>query len=617
MQEKPVEIATPAFAPVEEVDVLICGSGSAGLCAAVWLARTGINYRMLERRSGPLKHGQADGVQCRTVEVMESFGLSEPVLREAYHVLEVAFWGDDGNGGISRGSVAPDTQIGLTHLPHVILSQGRMNDLMIKETIRVGGESRIRYDCEVKDVQVDQATANDPNAHCVTVTALQDGVERQYRAKYVLGCDGAHSQVRKSLGFKMVGDSTDAVWAVMDIHPKTNFPDIRKKSILHSKAGNIMIIPREGDSMVRFYLELPGAKVASDVKLENLIPTIQDIFHPYTMEIAETVWFSAYLIGQRRADYFTQNNRVFLTGDACHTHSPKAGQGMNVSLQDGYNIGWKLAGVLKGEFRPEILDTYVSEREKTATELIEFDRYYTKLFNTQYRKENNISEDDFSKEFVKAGLYTTGLGTQYLPSTLTAPSDAAKSLAPGVEVGKRFPSALVMRFSDARPLQLVKAMPSDSRWNVVLFPGDLNNKQAVERFEKATVELIKTVNTFTAADKDINSVINPVVVLSTERKDLSQSQIPDFYTPYCGPRRVRCATGLHNVFTDESGPYSPHGHAYEKYGIDPSRGALIIVRPDHYISKVLALEEAGQVSTFLGGFMIPVSERALTSNNKL
>ncbi|CAI4219777.1 unnamed protein product [Parascedosporium putredinis] len=528
MQEKPLGAAAALPAPVEEVDVLICGSGSAGLSAA---------------------HGQADGVQCRTVEVMESFGLSEPVLREAYHVLEVAFWGDDGNGGIARGNIAPDTQVGLTHLPHVILSQGRMNDLLIQETVRAGGESRIRYDTEVKDIHVDPATANDPNAHCVTVSAVQDGVERQYRAKYVLGCDGAHSQVRKSLGFKMVGDSSDAVWAVMDIHPKTNFPDIRKKAILHSKAGNIMIIPARATPC--------------------LVPTIQDIFYPYTMEIAETVWFSAYLIGQRRADYFTQNNR-----------------GMNVSLQDGYNIGWKLAGVLRGEFRPEILDTYVSEREKTATELIEFDRYYTKLFNTQYRKENNISEDDFSKEFVKAGLYTTGLATH----------------------------SLLMRFSDAKPLQLVKAMPSDSRWNVVVFPGDLNKKESAERFEKATIELIKTANAFTPADKDINSVINPVVVLSTERKDLSQNQIPEFYTPYCGPRNVRW---LHNVFTDEAGPYSPHGHAYEKYGIDPNRGALVIVRPDHYISKVLPLEQAAEVKTFLEGFMIPISQRGSHKNGKL
>lgn len=99
---------------------------------------------------------------------------------------------------------------------------------------------------------------------------------------------------------------------------------------------------------MRFYIQLPPGTVVKDVKVEDLHNAARQIFHPYTMEIAETAWWSAYSIGQRLADHFSKDNRVFLTGDACHTHSPKAGQGMNVSLQDGFNIGWKLAAVLQG-----------------------------------------------------------------------------------------------------------------------------------------------------------------------------------------------------------------------------------------------------------------------------
>lgn len=160
------------------------------------------------------------------------------------------------------------------------------------------------------------------------------------------GCDGAHSVVRKSLGIKMLGDSTDAVWGVMDVFPRTNFPDIRKKCTMHTDAGNLLIIPREGGSLVRFYIELPAGKAARDVRLEDLQAQARLIFRPYKMEITATTWWSAYSIGQRRADLFTVKHRAFLTGDACHTHSPKAGQGMNVSLQDGYNLGWKLGAVL-------------------------------------------------------------------------------------------------------------------------------------------------------------------------------------------------------------------------------------------------------------------------------
>ncbi|KAJ5134785.1 acylamino-acid-releasing enzyme [Penicillium atrosanguineum] len=170
--------------------------------------------------------------------------------------------------------------------------------------------------------------------------------------------------VRKALGYKMIGDSSDAVWGVMDMVPRTNFPDIRKKSTLRSKAGNILIIPREGENinLTRFYIELAPGINPKDVTLESLQEQAQAIFHPYKVDFAETVWWSAYSIGQRQADCFHRDHRVFLAGDACHTHSPKAGQGMNVSLQDGYNIGWKLGEVLTGLATPSLLETYVLER---------------------------------------------------------------------------------------------------------------------------------------------------------------------------------------------------------------------------------------------------------------
>ncbi|KAF9875442.1 FAD binding domain-containing protein [Colletotrichum karsti] len=426
---------------VEEIDVLICGSGSAGLCAAVWLARYGVNFKILERRNGPLEQGQADGVQCRTVEIFESLGLSEDLLKEAHHILELAFWTPDGKGGIRRSRLEPDTEPGLSHLPHVILNQARFNELLIKDIERRSGQSHIQYGSDVQRVEVDSQLASDPTAHCVTVTAVEEGVERVYRAKYALACDGAHSAVRRSLGFKMVGDSSDAIWAVMDVFPRTDFPDIRKKCVLQSDAGNLVIIPREGDEKVRFYMEMPGW-AASDVKPDKVKHRIDQIFSPYKVEIAETSWFSVYSIGQRVADNFAKENRVFLTGDACHTHSPKAGQGMNVSLQDGYNLGWKLSAVVNGQAKPSILETYVSERKQTAHDLIDFDRHFTRLFSSSYRKEHGVTVDDFQDFFIKSGRYTAGLAIEYNTSLLVD-SGEGDQLANKVRVGMRFPSAQV------------------------------------------------------------------------------------------------------------------------------------------------------------------------------
>jgi phenol 2-monooxygenase len=170
---------------VQEADVVICGSGSAGVCAGAWLARYGIRYKILDRRSGPMEVGQADGVQCRTVEVFDSFGIAEELLRESYHVLEVAFWASDGEGRIARTSTTADTQPGLSHFPHVILNQARVNGLLLEYMRRTNGQE-VDYNYDVKSVHVDIAIAADREAYPVTVVTEKSGEQEVFKAKYVL-----------------------------------------------------------------------------------------------------------------------------------------------------------------------------------------------------------------------------------------------------------------------------------------------------------------------------------------------------------------------------------------------------------------------------------------------
>ena len=369
-------------------------------------------------------------------------------------------------------------------------------------------------------------------------------------------CDGAHSIVRKALGYKMVGDSSDAVWGVMDMVPRTNFPDFRKKSTIRSKAGNILIIPREGDSnnLTRFYIELAPGTNPKEVTLENLQRQAQNILQPYQIDFVETVWWSAYSIGQRHADYFHKDHRVFLAGDACHTHSPKAGQGMNVSLQDGYNIGWKLGEVLTGLAAPALLETYVLERKKTAIDLINFDRYFSKLFSSGA----STSPAEFQEGFIQSGKYTAGLTAKYDVSPITT-SFESTSLASNVVVGMRLPSAQVVRFCDSKPLQLMKSLKSDGRWRVMVFPGDLSVSE--NRVKLNTVSFsyrwcIKRcpnkaqiggylsspdgpVNSFTPSSDDADSLIETIVIGHGKRHEVELEQIPECFYPVAGKNQTR------------------------------------------------------------------------------
>ena len=206
------------------------------------------------------------------------------------------------------------------------------------------------------------------------------------KARSVVGCDGASSVARKSLGLALVGDSANQAWRVMDVLAVTDFPDFRIKSAIQSAdEGNLLIIPREGGYLARLYIELEklneNERVSSlNITTDRLIAAAQRILHPYALEVKEIAWWSVYEIGQRLCDRFDDAPegqkqdrlpRVFIACDACHTHSPKAGQGMNVSMQDSFNLGWKLASVLRGRCSPRILQTYSDERQAIAMELVD------------------------------------------------------------------------------------------------------------------------------------------------------------------------------------------------------------------------------------------------------
>ncbi|ORY17091.1 putative phenol 2-monooxygenase [Clohesyomyces aquaticus] len=566
----------------QKTPVLIVGSGSAGLSAALWLSRYNIPFTILERRSEPLQIGQADGVQCRTVEIFESFGISEELLRESYHVLEVAFWAPDARGGIYRENRNLDTERGLSHMPHVILNQARMNALMLGAMERGGGKG-VRYGTEVMRVEVDEGGVGGGEKWPVRVVAMREGREEVWVAKYVLGCDGAHSSVRRSLGYKMEGDTTDVVWGVMDIYPRTNFPDIRRKCTIHSSAGKILIIPREGGSLVRFYIQLPPSSA-------------KQIFHPYTMDFADTFWWSAYSIGQRLADHFHAHHRVFLTGDACHTHSPKAGQGMNVSLQDGYNIGWKLGMVLSGQAPPSLLETYILERKKVAKDLIDFDRELATLFSSK-----DASPREFSRYFIKAARYMAGLTARYEDSVITDLEGSCEGVAKGVVVGMRFPSAQVIRFCDCKAMQLLRGLQSDGRWRVIVFAGDIREENEKRRLDQLATFLESTAKRYTPLNADIDSIIEPILVLRTKFVETEQEQIPDYFWPVTGKWRIR---DLHKVYIDDEHYNSGHGHAYEKYEVDAAPGAVVIVRPDQYVARVTKMDDLSGIGKFFEGFLV-------------
>lgn len=171
-------------------------------------------------------------------------------------------------------------------------------------------------------------------------------------ARYVLGIDGAHSWTRKALNLQMEGDRTNKHFGVIDIIPFSDFPDIRISCVIHSPSGSVMTLPREG-GLVRLYVQLAQPSITegdfdrSKVTADDIMKIAQDIMQPYTLDYDHCDWFSVYTVGQRLANTYSHHDHVFLAGDAVHTYSPTMGAGMNVSMQDSYNLVWKIATAIR------------------------------------------------------------------------------------------------------------------------------------------------------------------------------------------------------------------------------------------------------------------------------
>jgi phenol 2-monooxygenase len=611
----------------EEVDVLIVGCGPAGLTLAAQLSQfPDIKICIVEQKPGRMLLGQADGIACRTMEMFHAFGFSERVLKEACWINETTFWkpDDEQPANIVRSGRVQDVEDGLSEFPHVVLNQARVHDFYLDVMRRSATKLEPYYARRL--VAVEPAPGGgDGAAQRVTVTlerldAPHEGQAETVRARYVVGCDGARSTVRTSIGRELHGDSANHAWGVMDVLAVTDFPDIRCKSVIQSaNEGSILIIPREGGYLVRLYVELTqleiGERVASrNITVDELIAKARRILNPHRLDVKEVPWWSVYEIGQRLTDKFddvpedeiaTRLPSVFIAGDACHTHSPKAGQGMNVSMQDAFNLGWKLVSVLRKQCPPSLLHTYSAERRAIAKELIDFDREWAALLASTHGEGRGADAAKTQSYFVSSGRYTAGTATHYGPSLLTGDS-VHQHLAKGFVVGKRFHSAPVIRLADAKPVHLGHVVKADGRFRIFAFAG-AGNPAAADSAIRKLCDFLEgdrqsPVRKYTRRGQDIDAMIDVRAVFQQAHRELAIETMPALLLPRKGRfglldyEKVFCA--------DAKG-----SDIFAMRGIDREIGCMVVVRPDQYVAQVLPLDGYKELAAYFDGFMLPQSDQ--------
>ncbi|KUM33730.1 FAD-binding monooxygenase [Arthrobacter sp. EPSL27] len=600
-----VGINRPAQLP-DDVDVLIVGTGPAGMLTAAQLSQfPGVTTRIVERRGGRLAIGQADGIQARSVETFQAFGFAERIIAEAYRITEMAFWKPDpaDHSRIVRAARAVDDPAGISEFPHLIVNQARVLDYFGEFMANSPARMAPDYGYEFRGLEV-----TGEGDYPVTVTLLRtsgpdEGREVTVKAKYVVGADGARSKVRESIGCTLAGDQANHAWGVMDVLANTDFPDIRTKCAIQSgSGGSILLIPREGGHLFRMYVDLgevaPGdAGAVRSTTIEQIIAKANAIMHPYTLDVRNVAWHSVYEVGHRLTDRFddvlpeergTRTPRVFITGDACHTHSAKAGQGMNVSMQDGFNLGWKLGHVLEGRSPESLLATYSAERQVIAKNLIDFDKEWSTLMAKKPEEFNSPSElEDF---YTSTAEFPAGFMTQYAPSMLVA-EPAHQDLAAGFPIGKRFKSAPVVRVCDTNPLQLGHQAMADGRWRIYVFAdaAAAGAPSPAAEFAEWLAGAPDSPLAATPEGADADAWFDVKVIYQQDHASLDIGAVPEVFKPQVGPFQLNY---LEKVYATD-----PAADIFELRGIDRG-GAVVVVRPDQYVANVLPLTATAELAAF-------------------
>jgi len=560
------------------------------------------------------------------MEMFAAFGFAEQIEQEAYWVNEVAFWKPDAQRPehIERNGIVQDTEDGLSEFPHVILNQARVHDRYLEHMRNSPSRMEVDYSRSVVSVT---PSKNDGSAVVEIERTDPDhsGQTERVTARYVVGCDGARSVVRKSIGRVLHGDSANQAWGVMDVLAVSDFPDIRRKSAIQSSSeGNVLIIPREGGYLVRFYVEMDklteNERVASKkITVEHVIAAAQRIMKPFTLEVKDVVWWSVYEIGQRICDKYDNVFEsgperplpsIFIAGDACHTHSPKAGQGMNFSMQDTFNLGWKLAAVLRGQAIPELLHTYSEERQVVAQDLIDFDREWAKMFSDRPKDSasgEGVDPKAFQQYFVKKGRFTAGTETHYRPSMIRG-ADTWQNLAQGFVIGMRLHSAPVIRQADAKPMHLGHVARADGRWRLYAFAGanDLGSGafSAIQNLcDFLTTASESPLKQYTSKFADIDAVFDCRVIFQQSHCDVAEQDLPLLFRPRKGKFGL---IDYEKVFC----PDLKSGlDIFDLRNIDREQGCLVVVRPDQHIAHVLPLTAHTELAAFFDAFMIRESDQ--------
>ena len=342
---------------MKQTQVIIIGAGPTGLALACQLMRYNIDFLIIEKNKTTTPYSKAMVVHARTLEIFKEYGLAKKAVESGQIVerFNITIEGTH-RGNIFLGKLGAN----LSEYPFVLaLEQSKTEKLHVKYLAQK--QKNILWESEMVSV-------NHTNKNVTITYKNKKGTLTKVQADYLVGCDGSHSMVRRSLNLPFLGDTLENTFYVADAKIKSdlfNQPEAYMNLVAN---GFVLLFALEGKSHYRIIGVVPQEKQLSTYSFEDIEKIVHEQLD-FSLIFEEKYWYATYKAHSRMVSTFSKG-RCFLAGDAAHIHTPAGGQGMNTGIQDAYNLAWKLAFVLQKKAAPKLLDTYNLERTAVAKVLL-------------------------------------------------------------------------------------------------------------------------------------------------------------------------------------------------------------------------------------------------------
>ncbi|KAI0912818.1 FAD binding domain-containing protein [Ustulina deusta] len=547
------------------VDVLVVGAGPVGLITAYQLARFGgVSVRIIEKHPKSVQdaYGRAITLFPRTSEMLDQLGLADELLQEAFACRETAAYNSRGEEVHGRGwsfmNEMKDTAFDFS----LVLRQRYQEEIFRKALKRYGVE--VEAPVELIGIDIDDTASSSCHSVTATVQDAEKGVLKTIRCKRLVGADGGRSSVRRLLAIPFEGATSEDKWVRIDGYVKTNLPKPRTYCSIESPThGNVLWVGLDrGATRIGYAFTDDRANAYAEFDEQAAITEAVAAVKPFTLEFEQVYWWTIYTVGQRIAKRFSVDDRVFLVGDACHTHSSGAAQGLNTGIHDTVNLAWKLSLVLRDLALPTLLNTYEIERRPNVQKLIQYDADISRLMtnrlpeNWQGEPAADVNEI-LGQVMEDAGTFSSGLSIAYEPLIDNPLVSISRSFGP-LKPGMRAPDIPLLKPGTFERTRLIRETPNMGSFYVVFFATERSRGLPKAGFHG--VEQSKLLNEYIR-----NRSITYLTILPTK--------VPSVYG------------SLGRAYFDMA-----DNTGYQRYGIDPGRGGVVVIRPDGWICALTSVD---------------------------